>query len=96
MKIVITLLAALLVLLQYELWFADGGLFGAYHLQQEVAQKVVLNKQLKQRNEMMLANIEDLKQGKEVLEEHARYDLGMIKKGEVFYQIVRASTEPRS
>lgn len=89
MKIIVVMLITLVGLLQYELWFATGGLYSAYRLQQGILEKQVQNAQLAKRNEVMRANIDDLKHGKDALEEHARYDLGMIKKGEVFYQVVR-------
>jgi len=88
MKFVIALLALLLGLLQYELWFAHGGLVFAYHLRQGLVRQHALNDKLQARNVAMAANIEDLKNGTDAIEEHARYDLGMIKPTEVFYQLV--------
>lgn len=87
MKIVIAMLVLLLGLFQYELWFAKGGLVFAYHLHQGLKEQRALNARLAARNEALAANIEDLKNGTDAIEEHARYDLGMTKPNEVFYQL---------
>lgn len=52
---------------------------------------MAVNKKLAERNAILMADIFDLKHGNEAIEEHARNDLGMIKKGEVFYQITNLS-----
>lgn len=57
-------------------------------LDDAIAVQVVENTQLKERNQMLAAEVADLKQGYEAVEERARYDLGMIKEGETFYQVV--------
>lgn len=88
MKLVIAMLFALFVLLQYELWFAEGGLLTIYHLHHDIALQKNRNQKLHQQNQILVADIEDLKHGKEAVESHARYDLGMVKQGEVFYQQV--------
>ena len=59
----------------------------AQRFYQDAAQKVE-NAQLKERNQTLAAEVADLKQGYEAIEERARYDLGMIKEGETFYQVV--------
>ena len=89
MKPIILVLLALFALLQYELWFAPGGAMTAYHLHKNIVKQTQINKQLAARNTILGADIQDLKNGNEAVAERARNDLGMIKKGEVFYQIVR-------
>jgi len=87
-RLIIAMLVTLFGLLQYELWFADGGLLTVYHLHQDVQVQQLLNEKLIKRNREMMADVEHLKHSKEAVEAHARYDLGMVKQGEVFYQIV--------
>lgn len=88
MKFTGTILVALFILLQYELWLADGGLLTTYHLHHDVQIQRAKNEKLLNRNQVLVADIKNLKQGDEAIEERARNDLGMIKKGETFYQVV--------
>ena len=89
MKPIIIALVLLLLLLQYELWFAKGGLLTAWHLNHSVAQQKQTNEKLKKRNTILSTDIKDLRSGKKSVEERARNDLGMIKKDETFYQVVK-------
>jgi cell division protein FtsB len=88
MKAIITILAILFVLLQSKLWFGDGSIKDGWHLQDAIAAQSSENAQLKERNQTLIAEVDDLKQGLEAIEERARSELGMIKKGETFYQVV--------
>ncbi|MGH8283113.1 MAG: cell division protein FtsB [Gammaproteobacteria bacterium] len=83
------ILVLLLLLFQYDLWFGQGDLHDAWKLQQQVNAQLVQNTELTKRNQALAAQVQDLKQGQAAIEEQARTDLGMIKKGETFYQIVR-------
>ncbi|MCP4699610.1 MAG: cell division protein FtsB [Gammaproteobacteria bacterium] len=87
-KISIIVLLILLALLQYRLWFGKGSLEEQRHLQQLAASQKEEIAQLRARNAKLAAEVADLKQGLEAVEEHARLELGMIKKGESFYRIV--------
>lgn len=78
----------LIGLLQYELWFAKGSVRTAMQLQKQIAVQEQQNEELQKRNAVIEADIEDLKSGDQSIEQHARHDLGMIKKGEIFYRIV--------
>ena len=89
MKPIIIALIALLLLLQYELWFANGSLLTAWHLKRSVAEQQKANKKLKHRNTVLSGDIKDLKSGKKAVEERARNELGMVKKDEIFYQVVK-------
>lgn len=89
MKPILLVLAALFVLLQYELWFATGGVVSAHRLHVNIVKQAQANKKLQARNAVLIADIKDLKNGNDAVEERARNDLGMIKKSEVFYQIVQ-------
>ena len=88
MKKLLTLLVVLLVFLQYSLWFGEGSLQDVWRLHQDVEQQRQENAVLRERNEALEAEVLDLQQGLEAIEEHAREDLGMIKKGETFYQVI--------
>ena len=88
MKILAWILAVLLVALQYPLWLGKGSWTRVWELDKSLAQQRDTNAKLKARNDAMDAEVRDLKQGLEAVEEHARLDLGMIRKDEIFYQVV--------
>ena len=88
MKKLLVLLVILLVYLQYSLWIGDGSLQDVWRLHKDVEQQRQENAVLRERNEALEAEVLDLQQGLEAIEEHAREDLGMIKKGEIFYQVI--------
>ncbi len=80
------ILAALILLLQYPLWFGKGGWLRVWELNRELEAQKQANRQAQERNAVMDAEVRDLKQGSEAIEERARSELGMIKPGEVFFQ----------
>jgi cell division protein FtsB len=88
------LLLLLLVLFQYQLWLGTGNLHDAWTLQHQVKTQQQENTVLGIRNQARAAEVKDLKQGQAAVEERARTDLGMIKKGETFYQIVQPAPPP--
>jgi cell division protein FtsB len=88
MKNLIIMLLLLLLYLQYRLWAGEGGLLDFWELHREVDKQRQENARLLERNEALNAEVLDLKQGLEAIEEHAREDLGMVKEGETFYQVV--------
>jgi cell division protein FtsB len=88
MKKLLLLLILLLVFLQYRLWFGDGSLQDFWELHQEVEMQRQQNIELRERNAALQAEVTDLQQGFDAIEEHAREDLGMVKEGETFYQVV--------
>ena len=88
MKNFLLLLIVLLVYLQYQLWFGDGSVQDVWELHQEVKMQRQENLELRERNAALQAEVTDLQQGLDAIEEHAREDLGMVKKGETFYQVV--------
>jgi cell division protein FtsB len=81
-------LIVLLVLLQYPLWFGSGGILAVWQMQREIAAQEAENAQLKERNLALEAEVNDLKQGQAAIEERARHELGMVKKGETFFQTI--------
>ena len=88
MKKLLLLLLLLLFYLQYRLWFGDGSLQDVWELHQDVELQRHENVELRERNAALEAEVTDLQQGLDAIEEHAREDLGMVKKGETFYQVV--------
>jgi len=91
---VLVLLLVLLGWLQYRLWFGSGGEREVEALRQQVHQQARDNTGLKQRNEALAAEVEDLKSGEAAVEERARSELGMIKPGETFYRVVEPQPPP--
>ncbi len=74
--------------LQYRLWFGKHSIPEYLALEQDLAQQQQQNHNLRQRNSLLIADIEDLKIGLESIEERARNELGLIKPGETFYRIL--------
>lgn len=88
MRLLLLLLIVVFVLLQYRLWVGDGSLAEVWQLYQDVERQEAQNERLWERNQALEAEVADLKQGLEAIEERAREELGMIKDNEIFYQIV--------
>ncbi|MGB2246985.1 MAG: FtsB family cell division protein [Alcanivorax sediminis] len=94
-QVVFAVLALVFLGLQARLWFGEGSVRHVASLKQEVAALKQTNAKLTERNRLMAADVKDLKQGTEAVEEIARKDLGMIRKGETFFLILEqpGSTE---
>jgi cell division protein FtsB len=88
MKNLIIVLLILLVFLLYRLWLGEGGLLDVWEMHREVEEQRQENVRLRERNAALNAEVLDLKQGLQAIEERAREDLGMVKEGETFYQVV--------
>jgi cell division protein FtsB len=88
MNKLLLLLVLLLLYLQYQLWIGDGSLQDVWELHKEVELQRQENIELRERNAALEAEVTDLQQGLDAIEEHAREDLGMVKEGETFYQVV--------
>ncbi|MHB1221339.1 MAG: septum formation initiator family protein [Gammaproteobacteria bacterium] len=82
-------LLGLLVFLQGRLWFEAGGIRDFLQLKQNIAVQMTENEQLKKHNEELVFQIERLQHGQDAIEARARNELGMVKKDETFYQIVK-------
>lgn len=89
MKVVNSILLFLLVIMLWAHWFGTGG--SDELKEKEILYKLQLekNKELQARNEKLIAEVEDLKKGLEAVEERARSEMGMIKDGETFIQIIQ-------
>jgi cell division protein FtsB len=88
MKIASLILVAIVVILQYTLWIGPGGMTSVWQLKRQLTMQQTENEKLKERNDVLLAEIRDLKQGQAAIEERARNELGMVRKDETFYQII--------
>ena len=84
-------LVALLVLLQYPLWLGRGGWLRVWDVDRQLQQQKESNKKLEVRNGGLDAEVRDLKQGYDAIEERARFELGMIRQDEIFVQIPEKS-----
>jgi len=80
------LLAALIILIQFPLWFGKGGWLRAWELDRQVGAANLRNAGLEGRNAALAAEVRDLKTGTESIEERARSELGMLRQNEIFYQ----------
>ena len=88
-------LVALIAAIQYPLWMGKGSWLRVWEFSTKVDQQKEKNVQLAARNAGLDAEVRDLKQGTEAVEERARVELGMIKPGEVFYQVTdRSKAKP--
>ena len=88
MRILSIVLATLIVLLQYPLWLGKGGWLRVWDMDRQVTAQKDANAKMRARNDALDAEVRDLKQGYDAIEERARYELGMIKQDEIFFQIV--------
>jgi cell division protein FtsB len=91
MRVLGLALVAFILLLQYPLWLGKGGWLKVWSLDRQVREQRETNLRLQQRNGALDAEVRDLKQGFEAIEERARYELGMIKQDEIFFQVVPAA-----
>ena len=89
MRILAIVLGVLLLAIQYPLWLGKGGWFRVRELDRQVAAQKETNARLQARNGALDAEVRDLKQGMDAVEERARTDLGMIRQDEVFFQILK-------
>ena len=90
MKILITILILVLIGLQYKLWFGDGSLSEVVQLTRELEFQKQRLHDLERCNKILEAQVLDLQNGLDAFEEKARNDLGMIKQGETFIQLIPA------
>lgn len=86
MRTIVIVLLLVFLGLQYKLWMGDSSVFQWLHLEKQLAAEEQENKKLMARNRAIEADINELKSGDQALEEQARYDLGMVKEGETYYQ----------
>ncbi len=88
MKLLLAALILILIGLQYKLWFGDGSLSEVVQLSRELEIQKQRLQELEERNRILEAQVLDLQNGLDAFEEKARNDLGMIKQGETFIQLI--------
>jgi cell division protein FtsB len=88
MRLLAIALAALVLLIQYPLWLGKGGMLRVWEMERQIEIQREVNGKLQMRNAALDAEVRDLKQALEAVEERARSELGMIRKDEVFFQVL--------
>jgi len=88
LKLIVAILFVLLMWLQYKLWLGDGGIPEVLELEAEIETVQSEVNTLQERNRALNAEVMDLKKGIEAIEERARSEMGMIKKDEIYYQVI--------
>ena len=96
MRLIIYSMLGLLIVIQYPLWFGQGGWLKAYELERQLEAQNQKNKALEIRNNKLAGDVKDLKEGTRAIEERARSEHGMIKEGEYFVQIVPKDGVPQN
>lgn len=89
MRPVLIVLIIALVVLQHKLWLGDGNIIQWIGLQQQLEEHQQENNKLAARNKALEIDIKELKSGDQALEEQARFELGMVKNNETYYQFVK-------
>ena len=93
MRLILIVLTALLVMIQYPLWLGKGGWLRVWDLSRQLDTALEKEQELRQRNEKLAGEVQDLKEGTGAVEERARYELGMVKEGEIFVQVLDGGTK---
>lgn len=86
MRWLLAVLTALLLVLQYRLWIAEGSLAEKHRLERQVVEQTAINAELRERNAVLEREVLELQSGNRGVEQRAREQLGLIREGEVFYQ----------
>lgn len=94
MRLLLLVLVALAGLIQYPLWLGRGGWLSVWDMQEHVATQRGINDGLRARNVALLAEVDDLRTGTEAAEERARAELGMMRQGELFVQVLPPDVKP--
>ena len=89
MKWMLAILLIIFLGLQYRLWVGEGSFAEATRLEREVALQQAENERLQERNRILAIEVENLKTGLDSIEERARNDIGMIKKDETFFMVLK-------
>jgi cell division protein FtsB len=95
LRYVALILLVLLIALEVKLWAGQGGMAEVWRLEKSVVEQKAKNDELKVRNDALAAEVANLKDGDEAIEERARSELGLVKPGEKFYQVVEPGKEAK-
>ena len=94
MRWLLAILVALLLVLQYRLWIAEGSLAEKNRLEQEVLEQIAVNEELRARNAVLEREVLELQNSNTVVEQRAREELNLVREDEVYYQFVDEAPEP--
>ena len=89
-RLLLWLAAGIFLILQATLWFGEGGILDVHRLKQAVAVQQAENLKLRHRNQVLEAEVNDLKEGLNMVEERARMELGMVRPNEVYVQLPKS------
>lgn len=89
-------LMAILIALQYGLWFGRGGRLDVQDVRAQIAAQSESNAELEARNRGLAAEVMDLKEGLDAIEELARSEMGMVRHDEIFFQMIEPATPTRA
>jgi cell division protein FtsB len=92
-RVIFGCLVVAFLVLQYKLWFDKGSVPRAHTLEKELADLKSKNEESKRANAVLDADVKDLEKAGEAIEERARNELGMVKKGEVLIQVKEPTTK---
>lgn len=95
MRLLWTILILIFLGLQYRLWFGEPSLPQIWQLEEAISEQKRINQQLLEQNKRLEAEVADLKRGLSALEERARSEMGMIGKGETFFQVIEPGADKR-
>ena len=93
MRALTAIFILLIGLIQYPLWVGRGGWYNVFQLTSEYEAQIEINGELKKQNDALRAEVNDLKKGTDAIEERAREELGMIKKGETYFQVINKANQ---
>ena len=92
-KLVLSVFIGMLIFLQYALWAGKQNVIDLYRLNRQVDDVRIENHELQDRNDRLHVDVIDIKSRLGAIESQARFDLGLIKSGETYYQIVRSEPD---
>lgn len=93
MKLLTVSLISLIAVLQYQLWYGKSNWVTVWNLEDQVKMERQVNLDLQSRNTVLEAEVDNLKQGFDAIEERARSELGMVKQDEMFFQVLTSQQE---
>lgn len=88
MRLLTVIIIGLVLVLQYRIWFGQHGMQDFRELQSDVARQETANESLEQRNQLIAADIDDLRNALEAVEERARNELGLVRPEETFFRLI--------
>lgn len=88
MRLVLIILVLLLLILQVQFWSGRGGLPEVWSLREQISEQEAENRELEARNQALEAEVDNLREGLEAIEERARTELGLVREGEIFFEVI--------